>query len=367
MEQNEMEEYEYEDVSVDWFGIIRKLVKRWKFIFLITFLFSALGVGYSLVMKRTYSVTMILAPELQNRSNSGLSQLASMLGGGITMNSSPDALNITMFPEISSSTPFLCSLLDVPVTPYVPKNLELEGVKPDTTTVFLHMIKRDKPVTGRKAKKREEADAKYLYDDSVINPANLTPRQYVAVKGLRKAINTNVDNKTGVTTISVVLDDRMIVKQLADTVCQRLQDFVTDYRTKKATADYKYYVELADDAKRKLVRAQAAYSARVDYDRSVILQSVNSERQRLESEVNLANQIYSQMTQQRELAKAKIQEVKPVYAVMQPATVPLKASNSRAKVCIAFFFVGFLLSVLWVGFVENLFKKTKEVLKEDDD
>ena len=361
-----IEQFEDEQI-IDFAAIFRKLLRGWKQILIITVIFSVLGVAYAMKMKRTYTVSMILAPELQNRSSSGLSQLASMLGGGISMSSSPDALNITMFPEISSSTPFLCSLLDVPVTPFVPKKLELEGVKPDTTTVFLHMIKRDIPVSGRKAKKREEADAKYLYDDSVINPDYLTPRQFVAVKALRRAIDTNVDNKTGVTTINVVLDDPMIVKQLADTVCQRLQDFVTDYRTKKATADYQYYVELADDARRKLVRAQAAYSARVDYDRSVILQSVNSERQRLESEVNLANQIYSQMAQQRELAKAKIQEVKPVYAVMQPATVPLRPSNSRSRVCIAFFFVGFLLSVVWVAFFKDLFKKAKEDLKKEDD
>ena len=124
-------------------------------------------------------------------------------------------------------------------------------------------------------------------------------------------------------------------------------------------------MELADDARRKLVKAQAAYAARVDYDRSVILQSVNSERQRLESEVQLASQIYSQMAQQRELAKAKIQEDKPVYAVMQPASVPLRASNSRAKVCIIFFFIGFLLSSVWVAFGEDFFFKAKEELKED--
>ena len=368
MEENKknIEQEEIEDISIDWMSILKRILKSWKFIFLVTFIFSILGVGYSLVMKRSYLVSVTLAPELQNRSTGSLSTLASMLGGAMNLNSSPDALNITMFPEISSSTPFLCSLLEVPVTPYVPRKLEVQGVRPDTTTVFLHMLKRDKPLSGRKARKQAEADAKYLYDDSVIDPSRLTPRQGYAVKALRSAVNTNVDNKTGVTTINVVLDDRLIAKRLADTVCQRLQDFVTQYRIKKATADYEYYVELADDARRKLVRAQAAYAARVDYDRSVILQSVNSERQRLESEVNLANQIYSQMAQQRELAKAKIQEDKPVYAVIQPASVPLKASNSRAKVCIAFFFIGFLLSCAWAAFGKSLFKKTKESLQNDN-
>lgn len=351
MEENYREAYEEDEgFTIDWMEILRKLLRRWKFIVLVTFIFSVLGVISALMMERKYQVTVTLAPEMQNRTSGTVSALASMLGGGMTLNSSPDALNITLFPQISASTPFLCSLLEVPVTPYVPKEQLVAGVVPDTTTVFIHVLGRDKALSEKKARKMAEADAKYLYDDSVIDPEDLTPRQGKAVEALRAAINTSVDNKTGVTTIVVSSDDRMIVKQLADTVTQRLQDFVIDYRTQKAMADYEYYVELADEAYAKLVKAQAAYAARVDYDRSVILQSVSTARERLQAEASLANQIYSQMAQQRELAKGKIQEMKPVYAVVQPASVPLRPANSRAKVCIIWFFVGFCLACAWVAF-----------------
>ena len=351
MEENYREAYEEDEgFTIDWMEILRKLLRRWKFIVLVTFIFSVLGVISALMMERKYQVTVTLAPEMQNRTSGTVSALASMLGGGMTLNSSPDALNITLFPQISASTPFLCSLLEVPVTPYVSKEQLVAGVVPDTTTVFIHVLGRDKAMSEKKARKMAEADAKYLYDDSVIDPEDLTPRQGKAVEALRAAINTSVDNKTGVTTIVVSGDDRMIVKQLADTVTQRLQDFVIDYRTQKAMADYEYYVELADEAYAKLVKAQAAYAARVDYDRSVILQSVSTARERLQAEASLANQIYSQMAQQRELAKGKIQEMKPVYAVVQPASVPLRPANSRAKVCIIWFFVGFCLACAWVAF-----------------
>ena len=356
---------EEDELSIDWLAIIRNLFRRWKFIVLVTFIFSVLGVIAALSAHRKYQVTVTLAPELQNRTGSSLSTIASMLGGGLNMNSSPDALNISLFPQISESTPFLCSLLEVPVTPYVKREAELAGVTPDTTTVFLHWLGRDKKMSEKQQRKMAEADEKYLYDDSVIMPDDLTPRQGFVVKKLRESINTTVDNKTGVTTIVVTGDDPMIVKQLADTVTQRLQDFVIEYRTRKATADYEYYVQLADEAYAKLVKAQNAYAARVDYDRSVILQSVNSQRQRLQDEANLANQIYSQMAQQRELAKGKIQEMKPVYAVVQPASVPLRSVTSRSKICIIWFFVGFMLSCLWVAFGEDLWKKGRELLKEE--
>ena len=364
----ENEKYVEEDgLNIDWMEIVRKLFRRWKFIFLVTFIFSVLGVVAALTAQRKYQVKVTLAPEMQSRTNGTLSAITSMLGGGATLNSSPDALNISLFPEISASTPFLCSLLEVPVTPFVRQESLLAGVRPDTTTVFLHMLGRDKKLSEKKARKMARADEEYIYDDSRINPDQLTPRQYRAVQGLRESVSTNVDNKTGVTTITVTLDDPMITKQLADTVTQRLQDFVIDYRTKKATADYEYYVQLADEAYDNLVKAQAAYAARVDYDRSVILQSVNSERQRLQDEANLANQIYSQLAQQRELAKGKIQEMKPVYAVVQPATVPMRSMTSRAKICIIWFFVGFLLSCAWVAFGDWVIQFVKELFDKPEE
>ena len=367
MEDNKQAYYEEDEMAIDWMAILHKLLKRWKFIFLVTFIFSVLGVAYALVMKRTYTVSMTLAPELQNRSNSSLSAIASMLGGGSMMaNSTPDALNITLFPEISASTPFLCSFFNMPVTKYVSPENAIAGVVADTTTLYTHLQGRDRHFTERELEKIAKADAEYLYNDSILDPQQLTPRQFNAVKILRESINTSVDNKTGVTTIVVTMDDPMIAKQLSDTVCQRLQDFVTEYRTKKATADYEYYVEMANDAHAKLVRAQNAYAARVDYDRSVILQSVSSARQRLQDEANLANQLYTQMAQQRELAKAKIQEVKPVYAVVQPAYFPNKPSNSRAKVCIIWFFLGGLLSCAWVAFGDKVIQFGKDLQKDPE-
>ena len=92
---------EEEEMTIDWMGILRNLFKRWKFIFLVTFIFSVLGVVAALMAHRKYQVTVTLAPELQNRASSSLSSLASMLGGGMNLNSSPDALNISPHTVIS--------------------------------------------------------------------------------------------------------------------------------------------------------------------------------------------------------------------------------------------------------------------------
>ncbi len=363
---NQPQNYEDADdgLDIDLMAILAKLLKKWKQIVLIGFIFGCLGVVSALMMKRQYSVTLTLAPELASRGSGNLSSITSMLGlGNVSMGTTTDAMSIALFPEICNSTPFLASLFDVPLSTYVSPQQAEEGVKPMQTTVYKHFSGEDKPQKKGlfSRKKKDEDEEPYT---GVKDPTELPRKQAGVVKVLRQSISANVDKKTGMTTISVTGDDRMIVKQLADTVCTRLQQYVSAYRTQKAQANYDYYCTLADEAHEDLVKAQAAYARSVDYDRSVILQSASAEKDRLREEVSLANQIYSQMAQQRELARAKIQEDKPVYAIIQPAVLPQRPVNSRAKRVLIWGLMGGVLAVAWYGFGEDFFKKMRSSVKE---
>lgn len=370
-----MEEYqnhnpqiqEDDELEIDWMGILSRLLKHWKQIVLIGLIFGAIGIISALTMKRYYNVSLTLAPEIQNRNSGNLSNVAALLGlGGVQIGSSTDAMNISLFPEICKSTPFLVGLLDVPLTSYVSQGQLEQGVKPHQTTVYKHFSEEDVVKKGLAKWRYERAQKKHPEKPytGVSNPTELTRRQAKVVKALSQSISADVDKKTGVTTVSVTMDDRMMAKQLADTVCTRLQAYVSEYRTKKATADYDYYSQLAEEARQNLVKAQAAYAASVDYDRSVILQSATAVKERLRNEASLANELYSQMVQQRELARARIQEDRPVYAVVQPAVLPQKSINSRVKRVLIWGLIGGFLAVAWYGFGSDFFKKMRADVKE---
>ena len=68
----------------------------------------------------------------------------------------------------------------------------------------------------------------------------------------------------------------------------------------------------------------------------------------MSNELNIASQVYSQMKLQAEAARGKLIDEKPVFAVIQPASVPLLPDNSRKKVMIIWTFLGFALSCAWV-------------------
>ncbi len=169
-------------------------------------------------------------------------------------------------------------------------------------------------------------------------------------------ISVDVDNKTAMTTISVSMGDPLMCAQLADTVCRRLREYVYDYRTEKERRNFEYYEAMCDSTYKTMVAAQTAYASSMDNNQNVILQKVSVRSQRLEQEASVASQVYQQMVQQREMSRAELQAVKPVFTVVEPAIVPIHPKNSRAKTCMMITVVGFVLACAWFVIGEEYYK-----------
>ena len=60
--------------------------------------------------------------------------------------------------------------------------------------------------------------------------------------------------------------------------------------------------------------AQKKYADYLDSHDNIILQSVRAEQERLQNDMSLAYQIYSQVGSQLQVSRAKVQEEKPVFA-----------------------------------------------------
>ena len=69
------------------------------------------------------------------------------------------------------------------------------------------------------------------------------------------------------------------------------------------------------------------YATFADANQNIILLSYRAEQERLKNEMELAYTVYTQVSGQLQMARAKVQEITPVYTVVQPATVPLRAAK----------------------------------------
>ena len=350
-----------EESSIDWQDLLSKAWKGKKFIITITVVFMFLGLISALTMTRIYTSKVTLVPELGKSTSSSLSSISSMLGlGGMTMGSSADAYHVTVYPEVVASTPFVAKMFDMRVTD--PK----KGI--DTTLIGYLTRERfsigsvigyvTKPIFSLFSNKEEETKGNEL------NLFHLTKEQDRIVKTMNKAIQVDVDKKTGETTIQVTMDNPVIAATVADTVCKHLREYIVEYRTRKAREDLENYKKIADESYQRYLKASKAYAYYQDHNRGLILNAVISEGSRLSNELQIASQLYQQMKLQAEMARGKVIDEKPVFAIIQPATVPLLPQNSRAKVLLIWTFVGFVLSCAWVLYGKEYWQKGKTMLNE---
>ena len=167
----------------------------------------------------------------------------------------------------------------------------------------------------------------------------------------------NVDKKSGKTQVELEMQDPLVVHTVVETVL--------DYRTSKVRQDVVNLTTIYEQRKADYYTAQQAYAKYIDANKNVVLQSANAERERLQQEMNLAYQVYSQVATQLEGSHIKEQQDKPVFAILEPAVVPLlKAGPSKAKMLVIFTFLAGCCAAAWALFGTDLLAKIKEVTKE---
>lgn len=360
-QQPDVQEPENDELEIDWMDILRRIYTIRKTLYKAAGVGVVLGIIIALSIPKQYTVTVTLSPEMGgDKSSGGLASLASsFLGGGAS--SSNDALNVTLAPDIVASTPFVLDLFDTHVQTL---NGELDTtlvayLDEQKTPWFSYIVKAPGMAIGAiKSLFSEEADTA-----SVLNPFQLTEEEFQKVERLREVIAAEVDKKTAMTTITVTLQDPKVTAIVADSVVAKLQQYIIDYRIKKAKEDCAYLEELYKERQQEYYDAQSRYAHYFDTNRNIAFQSVRAEQERLQNDMSLAYQVYSQVAQQLQVARAKIQEEKPVFAVVEPATIPLyPSSTSRKIIVIGILFLTICGTVAWKIFGILYWQKIKEKL-----
>lgn len=360
-------ETENDELEIDWMDILRKIIAIRKTLYKAAGIGLVLGVIIALSTPKQYTVSVTLAPEMGSDSKSGgLASLASSFLGSGSLGNSPDALNAALSNEIVSSTPFLLELFDTRVQ-------TLDGELDTTLVAYLDEQRGSWMGAVLAAPGMAIGFIKGLFTEepdtvTTLNPFQLTEEENEKIKFLRENILADIDKKTGITTLSVTLQDPKITAIVADSMVAKLQQYIINYRIAKAKEDCAYLEQLYKERQQEYYDAQQRYARYVDANKSLVLQSVRTEQERLQNDMNLAYQVYSQVAQQLQVARAKIQEEKPVFAVVEPATVPLKPSGiSRIVIVVGIIFLTVSFAGAWKLLGKTYWQQFKEVLHKPQD
>lgn len=353
-----------EELEIDLMDLLRKVIGIRKKIYKAAGIGLIIGVIVAISIPKQYTVEVTLSPEMGNNKGGGLSGLAaSFLGSGVTMGDGTDALNASLSADIVSSTPFLLELfeIEIPVTKNEVMTLETY-LDEESSPWWSYVVGFPGMVIGGVKSLFTEEDEITSFDKTSQGAIDLSKKDSRKIATLKKMIAASVDKKTSMTSISVTLQAPKVAAVVADSVVKKLQEYIIDYRTFKAKEDCIYLEKLFKERQQEYYAAQKKYADYLDSHDNIILQSIRAEQERLQNDMSLAYQVYSQVASQLQVARAKVQEEKPVFAVVEPAVVPLKSSGISRKVYVlAFIFLSICIVISWNLFVKDFLNKLKEV------
>lgn len=336
---------------LDLSAIVKLILKKAKVYAIVVPTVTIVTMAFVLCIPRYYQCKVMLAPESVDNAG-GLSSLMSQFGFGDAMQSD-DAISPMLYPDLMESQQFITSLFDIQIKT---KDGKLN------TTYYEYIAKhQDAPFWSKAINAIINALSKPQTLQSVdkINPVRLTRNEDLIAQGIAGKMNYDYDKKTGVITIKVTDQDPLVCYTITDTLSQRLQRFITDYRTKKSRNDVENSQRFFDEAKREYDEASAAYAAFTDSNWDLVDEAFKAKATQLQNDMNLKYSTFSTISAKLQAAKAKLAEDTPVFTMVQAPYVPVKPEGpKRMIITLAMFVLSFIGTTMYI--MSKEMKEAKE-------
>ena len=307
----------------------RKIKKEWRVIGIIIAVTTVVGIILTFTAPRKYQSVVQLAPE----------QLTSS-------DDESDAIFPEVYPNIVNSKNFRMALFPVEVT-------KADGSLTIDYRTYLVKYQRKALTEYPKAWaiaiiNAMRSEVKVIADSTGKGPVRLSRQDEELLRAINSMIQCAWDKKTDAITISVVDQDPLIAATIADTVTNRLQEAITNYRTAKARLDLDYAQSICDQTYERYRTAEDEYTTYAN-----TYQYATSEEHKLKIEslhlnTELAFNTYSEAYDKLQEAKSKLQEQTPSFTVVQSPMVAGKAYGmSRLMRVFLWLLVGCILGIAY--------------------
>lgn len=283
------------DISM--FELLTPLVRNWKLIFGTAAACAVVAAVLLLLQRPVYTAETSFTPETPNTSGLasslvGLTGLAGQLGLG-------DAMSGGASPE------FFARLLH-------------------SREVLRATLQTEFPEPGSPGTRRQ------LLDLLEINGKNLEERLQVGALRLTQATETQVDQSTGIVTLSVEMNSPELAAAIANRMLELLNEFNLERRQSQSHEQRRFTGDRLREAEQDLREAERAQLRFLQnnrmYQGSPLLEF---QAEQLQRTVQLKQEVFLTLTKAHE--EARIAEVRdtPVLTVVDPAVPPAKRSRPR--------------------------------------
>ncbi len=366
--------YQYDEDEIDLLELAKTIWSKRLFIFKVVALGAVIGVIAALLSPKEYKSTATLMPEYSTESQGGASSLLRQYGGLLGMSggsyaSNSNAIRVDLYPNIVQSTNFQLKLMD---QPFYFSDINKEA------TLFDYYTELNSPeVLGLLAEYTIGLPGKILgailpkkelmttvpgeANESMV--LNLSKEEFEVISTLRQKITASLDEESGIITVSVTLPDNVAAAAVTEYTIKELTEYLTEYRTEKVLRDLTFVEEQLATAEARFEEAQLTLAEFRDSNQGVLSARAQTVEQPLNSEYQIAFNLYNGLTQQYEEAKLKVQEETPVFKTLEAVQVPLEDETSGAMILIVFIMLSGIGSVGWI-FVHPLIEQFKNAVED---
>ncbi len=367
-------EYHYDEDEIDLLELAKTIWAKRLFIVKVVAVGAIIGVLVALLSPKEYKSTATLMPEYSNESQGGASSLLNQYGGllglsGGSYTSNSNAIRVDLYPNIVQSTNFQLKLM---VQPFYFSDINQEA------TLFEYYTEHSTPgVLGFLAeytiglpgkilgailpKKELLTSAPTEAKESMI--LTLSEDEADVITLLRKKITASLNDESGIVSVSVTLPDNVAAAAVTEYTIKELTEYLTEYRTEKVLRDLTFVEEQLATAEARFEEAQLTLAEFRDSNQGMLSARAQTEEQRLNSEYQIAFNLYNGLTQQYEEAKLKVQEETPMFKTLEAVQVPLQDETSSATILLVFIMLSGIGSIGWI-FVHPLIEQFKNAVED---
>jgi uncharacterized protein involved in exopolysaccharide biosynthesis len=347
-----------EEDEIDLIALVKTIWNSRKTIIAFVIIGAIIGVLVALTSEIQYTASSTMVPQVSKGTSKlgGLSSLAAMAGFNLDLNKGGSGeLSPFVYPQIVKSVPFQLELMNTPFTfSEIDHPISIYDYYTQyQDTGFFYQLKKytiGLPGVIIKALRPTPTKITISYNDSLRNkPIYLSKEQEEVRKIIDNNISLETNDKDGYVTLTTFAIEAQLAAEVTSRAQELLQKYITEFKTEKAAAQLEFIKGRYEETKQKFEEAQTALANFRDRNKNVTSARARTQEERLQSEFQLAFDVYSGVAQQMEQARITVKEETPVFSIIKPVTVPLERSKPKRKIIlIIWIFLGGVFGIGWI-------------------
>ncbi|MEP5614024.1 MAG: Wzz/FepE/Etk N-terminal domain-containing protein [Cyclobacteriaceae bacterium] len=297
-----------------------------------TVVFLLMGLVISLTSPDEYETETILISESNNEGSGvkGLSGLASLAGVDLG-NVATNAIDPRLFSNVVESTPFLMQLMNEEYFfRRVGKKISLYEYHHEhrRTALVTKIFGLPFRVIGLFTSNSEEAIPNFPIENQLLY---ISQKEQSVISNLSQRILVDVEWDLNLVTITVEMQDPLVAARVSEFTRNYLTEYMINYSISKSKEHLDFINGQYFEKKEEFEKVQFELAQFMDQNKNVITAKARAQEEILQSKYNLAFSIYKTLAEQREQAKIKVNDVMPVFTLLEPVKIPHTKSKPKRK------------------------------------